>query len=316
MTKFCTIITQDFVPYAKSLYKSLFDYDNTIQFFVLVVDETFHSIQSDIIFLSLNEISETELVDRVKIKYKNNLNALRWSLKSVLMIHLLKAFKSDQVFFLDPDLYFFSDYKFLYDELGESSFLLSPHWKRLNPDVHDDSFKSLFSHGIYNAGFLGATSKGLETLYWWAEMCYYACEDNSDRGLFVDQKYLDLFPLRNPDSRILAHKGCNVAVWNRFECSRSFTENGGILINECFPVVFVHFTYLPYLIQHDSHLVELLKIYDQKLLDNGLPYSLIQKAIAYNTKQKLKSLNYFQRLVRKIVGKEFFSKYFFNSKKV
>lgn len=310
MPKFCTIITFDFLPYAKTLYQSLVQFDYEIEFFVLFVNGKNKPIDAKFECLFLEDLEEIDLVSQIQKKYHSNLNALRWSLKSILLIHLLKKFSNDQVFFIDPDICFFSDFRFLYKQLGHSSLLLSPHWKRPISSSEDDSFISLFTHGLYNAGFIGATSKGVATLTWWAEMCLYACEDNIEKGLFVDQKYLDLFPLLNTEVKVLTHKGCNVAVWNRYECQRSFSENGSIIINGNYPVVFVHFTYLPNLIQHDPHLVKLLEEYDKRLIRNGLPKSLLVKASEFNQRQKLKSLNIFQRIVRKVIGHKTYSKYF------
>jgi hypothetical protein len=40
---------------------------------------------------------------------------------------------------------------------------------------------------------------------------------------------------------IVNHKGCNVSNWNRVECKRTLVD-GKTLINEAFPIVFIHFT--------------------------------------------------------------------------
>lgn len=310
MSKFCTIITIDFVPFAKTLHQSLVQFDQNLEFYVLIVNGLNCEENLNFVCLNLDDLSEKELVDQIQEKYKDNNNALRWSLKSILLIHLLQKFKHEQVFFLDPDICFFSDFKFLFQELGDSSILLSPHWKRSTPSNEDDSFVSLFTHGLYNAGFVGATNKGIDILKWWAEMCLYACEDNSGKGIFVDQKYLDLFPLLNSEVKVLTHKGCNVAVWNRHECRRSYSEDGSIIINDKYPVVFVHFTYLPYLIRFDPQLVKLLEEYDKRLIQNGLPHSIMFKANQFNKKQSLRALNVFQRGLRKVIGHNSYSKYF------
>lgn len=310
MTFFCTIITSSFLPFAKTLFQSLTRFDPEIEFYALIVDGKLEKERVDFKILYLEDLSEQELVKKIRLKYSNSTDSFRWSLKPVLLIHLLKNHSRSQVFFVDPDICFYSDFTFLYRELGDSPFLLSPHWKRPTPDPKDDSFVSLFTHGLYNAGFVGATSKGINTLRWWAEMCLYACEDNSQLGLFVDQKYLDLFPLKEPDTKILSHRGCNVAVWNRFECQRAYDKEGQVIINGSYPLVFVHFTYLAYLIEHDQVLADLLQVYDQRLRENGLSYSLVQRAQAYIERQKLKKLNLWGRLVRKLNNMSSFKKSF------
>lgn len=310
MSIFCTLITSNFLPFAKTLFQSLKEFDSGIDFYALVVDDKNSIDITEFTCLRLVDLTEQELVNRIQEKYASTSDAFRWSLKSVLMTHLLKSNPNSQVFFVDPDICFFSDFRFLYNELGDSSFLLSPHWKRPTPDSQDDSFISLFTHGLYNAGFVGATSKGINTLRWWTEMCLYSCEDNSQSGLFVDQKYLDLFPLKEPDTKILSHRGCNVAVWNRFECHRAYDKDGQVLINGLYPLVFVHFTYLAYLIEHDQVLADLLYVYDQRLKENGLSYSLVQRAQAYIERQKLKKLNLWDRFVRKLNNMSSFKKSF------
>ena len=62
-----------------------------------------------------------------------------------------------------------------------------------------------------------------------------------ERGLFVDQAYLDLLPIYFESVKILRHRGCNVANWNQIECQREENQPGVITING-FPLVFIHFT--------------------------------------------------------------------------
>lgn len=300
MPVFCTVISSDFLPFAKTLYFSLRQFDRKIDFYALVVDSGEISESVPFQILSISDLSNQDLVSGIVGKYSSSSDAFRWSMKSVLMMHILNVRPTDQVFFVDPDICFFGDFRFLYEELGTSSFLLSPHWKRIEPNPKDDSFVSLFTHGLYNAGFVGATYKGLATLRWWAEMCIFACEDNSQLGLFVDQKYLDLFPFRNSDTRVLLHRGCNVAVWNQEQCRKTRGENGHVIINREFPLVFVHFTYLSYLLEHDPILSDLLDIYDKKIQEYGYSHSLVQRARDYNERQRLNKMSLPERLLRRL----------------
>jgi hypothetical protein len=95
--------------------------------------------------------------------------------------------------------------------------------------------------GLYNAGFVAVNKFALSTLEWWANACLYRCEKNAWRGLFDDQKYLDLVPIIEPKTLVLNHQGCNVAEWNREVCKRSINQSGNVLINEKWPVIFIHF---------------------------------------------------------------------------
>lgn len=305
---FCTIITPDYLPFARVLFQSIYKFDSNLDFYVLVVGDIKFQHESFFV-LKLNELDDRDLVRQIEIKYSNELNSLRWSLKSLLMIHLLKTGKYDQVFFVDPDICFYSDFTFLYDFLGTSSILLSPHWGCMDPFVSELYFNRLMTDGIYNGGFIGASKSGLNALYWWARMNIYACERDKNKGLFVDQAYLNVLPIINPDYKAISHRGCNVAEWNRHENHRSLDENGNLLINKEFPVVFIHFSNLGYLVEHDPLLVPFLERYEKDLKRNGFEGSLLSPAKSFVNRKRLKSLSFFERLIRKTLGINRFAKF-------
>lgn len=70
--------------------------------------------------------------------------------------------------------------------------------------------------GIYNLGFLGVgpTAEASEILGWWARRLRYQCVNEQGRGLFVDQKVIDLVPGFADGVRILRDSRYNVAYWN------------------------------------------------------------------------------------------------------
>lgn len=309
MRAFCTIITRSYFPFAKTLFHSIRKFDAEAEFFGLIVDGINPSEMTDFVVLEVKDLSEQVLTNSLIKRYQDNPDALRWSLKSVLLIHLLNSKKFSQVFFVDPDIYFYSDFRFLYEELGDKSFLLSPHWGCTDPQISPLYFQRLMTDGLYNAGFLGATFKAIPTLRWWAESCLRACERDKSRGLHDDQAYLNLFPILNPDSGIITHKGCNVAEWNRFEVSRSLDQEGKLVLDGKFPLVFIHFSNLGYLIEHDPFLVPFLKVYEERLRENGFKGSLIDTANSFVKRQRLKNLTISERVVRKIFGEKFFTKF-------
>jgi hypothetical protein len=225
------------------------------------------------------------------------------------MIHLLKTDKYEQVFFVDPDLYFYSDFRFLYEELGDHSFLLSPHWGCMHPEKSELYFQRLMTDGLFNAGFLGASPKGLDTLHWWAESCLHACERDKSRGLHDDQGYLNLFPIMSPDTKILRHKGCNVAEWNRFEIPRSLDENGNLILDGRYPLVFIHFSNLGYLVEHDQLLVPYLGRYEEELKKNGFGGGLISSAKSFVNRNRLRRLTILERIIRKMLGSDRFAQW-------
>lgn len=266
MKTFCTIITSDFYPYAQALYASLIKYNPDTQLQVLVVDSNSLPAQranAGIVLHFITEISGYSLVSDMYKKYAHlNADKLRWALKPPFLSYLLEHGFSKTIY-ADCDIFFFNDHSFLFDELDESSVLLTPHWTVSNPVVNEDNFLSSFEGGLFNAGFIGASVKGIPALRWWAEACLYRIERDIKKGLFDDQRYLDAVPVLFEDVKIIRHKGCNVATWNYDECKRILVDKQ-VMINGKYPIIFIHF---------NTMLVkQILKGHDNLLLPYFLEY--------------------------------------------
>lgn len=263
-TTFCTITTRSHLRQTQALINSIRRFMPQVGFIVLLVDGDDCMDGAEV--LSIQEVTQTETAQSIVKKYSRKADHLRWSLKPVLISHLLGK-GHEQVIYLDNDLYFFSDPSFLFAELQDRSVLLCPHWRIHEPEESKAWFQVNFTDGVYNAGFVGATQAGKEAMDWWARACLYACEQSFKKGLFDDQKYLDLIPAEFENVGILQHKGCNVAFWNVNRHSLS-EQDGQVLVNNKWPVVFVHFTAkLEQEIQQGKYppLAPLLKEYTQAI---------------------------------------------------
>ena len=236
---FCTITTASHMYKTYALAESLSATGNNM-LHVLVIDGGKDYSFTDCKFYDLHDIRESQIGQQIIGKYKNEKDKLRWSLKPVFMKHLMQQGASDKIIYLDNDLFFYFDSNFLFELLDKHSFLLTPHYYKNNPKRDQNWFEANFRVGLYNAGFVGASDKAIDTLQWWADCCAYRCEKSAIRGLFDDQKYLDLVPVLEETAHIVRHKGCNVAGWNTEVCKREIVE-GQVLIDGKYPVVFIHF---------------------------------------------------------------------------
>lgn len=282
MRTFCTIITSDYSPYAATLYRSVLNFNSDEKMAVLVCDDgditnllkDFPKIQIHKLENVFKEYKADELIN----KYRNNIDALRWSLKSVYVNYLLRN-GYDKVLYADCDIFFFDDYEFLFEELDKHSLLLTPSHTTSSPYSHEEEFLSGFQYGQFNAGFFGAGKESEKALKWWANCCSYKVEINFEHGLFVDQKYLDALPVLFENVSIIKHKGCNIAFWNQHECKRTLV-NGKVLINEKYPIVFIHFTnkYIPELLNGNDPLIYRFYLIYQELF--GRSGTNIKKFIA------------------------------------
>ena len=238
--QFCTITTQSHLYKVYALAESLKNQGHGFLLNVLVIDDNTDYNFENCRFFKLSDIEAQQSAKEIISKYRRNKDKLRWSLKPVLMKYLLTQTGNDRLIYLDNDLYFFSDYAFLFGLLNTHSFLLTPHYYQNDPNQNQNWLEANFRIGLYNAGFVGANKTALNTLQWWADCCLYRCEKNSFRGMFDDQKYLDIVPIIEPTALILRHKGCNVAGWNAVICRREIVDHR-VLIDGKYDIVFIHF---------------------------------------------------------------------------
>ena len=227
----CTISTLSHLFKAYALAESLRPFGFKIN--VLVVDEDQLSrVNSpiEINLFGLKDITSTQ-GKRMIAKYSNNLDKLRWGLKSVFLAQLLK--ENDQIIYCDNDVHFFKSPEVYFQKLETQSVLLTPHYYKSNPNDEQNWLEANYRVGLYNAGFIGVNKSGVDALIWWENCCLYNIKKSFSRGLFDDQKYLDLLPVIFDNVKVIKTKTSNLAGWNFMTLKPKIED-----------VVFVHFAEL------------------------------------------------------------------------
>jgi len=238
MPVFCTIITPDFIPFAKCLHSSILLHLPGAVMYVLVTDEEKRPDNGLLRFLRLGDLNSEQAVS-IRKKYEGFNDHLRWPLKPALILQLLE--EHEEVIYTDADLCFFGSLQPLLDGLKHHSILLTPHGAPADPFRYREKFEMNFLSGLYNAGFVAVNRRARNALQWWATACYFRMEDDKSNGYFVDQRYLDLVPVIDPQAGIVHHQGCNIGSWNIESFRRETKDDGTVLINGKFEVIFIHF---------------------------------------------------------------------------
>ena len=238
----CTIASTNFLSRAMSTLLSMKKYKKDVDFYILNAPATGQKNVSgqleNIKVLDKNFIKEYELIDLNNNYHNDN---TRWATKPFLIKKLLK--KYDKVIYVEPDDYFVSDWNFLLEDID--GLLLTRHWRPASASYKN--FSVNFTHGFFNAGFIGASKKSLDAINWWADCCYWKCEESPGIGLYVDQRYLDFIHLNFDNVKACKHKGCNLASWNDTELRKTFLGDKVIVTdvdNNVFESVFFHFSHL------------------------------------------------------------------------
>jgi hypothetical protein len=271
MQTFCTIITADYLPFAKVLHASLQKNVPGTPLQVLVVEKNDFASSPDFVIHSADTVCTSPVAKGIYKKYAHtNTDHFRWALKPVFISYLFDM-GFNKVIFADHDLFFVNNFSFLTDELETHNILLTPHWADLDPVKNETSLLTVLQGGLYNAGFIAANKKGTEIINWWAEMCHYKTENKPELGLFVDQKYLDILPVKFSDVKVIKHQGCNLASWNIETCRREM-KDGKLIINQQFDPIFIHLnreTIANILNGNDKLLKPFLEEYMQLLKNEG-----------------------------------------------
>ena len=146
--------------------------------------------------------------------------------------------EESQFVYLDPDVYVYSDFVELRNELKHSPIVLCPHL--LKPGNIDMELSST-AHGVYNLGFLGISrsEEGRKCVDWWADRLYLFCYDDIQRGIFTDQKWFDLVPCFF-NATVFKHHGYDFAPWSLLNCNME--TRGSEYYIEGDPLRFIHFS--------------------------------------------------------------------------
>lgn len=171
--------------------------------------------------------------------YKHAIVEASTAVKGQFFRYLFKEYPQEtQFIYLDPDCYVYSDFIELKEMLQTRPIILCPHL--LQPGNIDMELSST-AHGVYNLGFLAVNSsdEAKRFINWWADRLYLFCYDDIARGIFTDQKWVDLAPCFF-DVEICKHHGYDFAPWSLYECGMTY-ENGDYRVKGD-ELRFIHFS--------------------------------------------------------------------------
>ena len=211
-----TICSNNYVPMAKVLVQSVRQHHQNATLYLcladkLLPDSEFYPPDCQVIVAEDLNIPEFP-----QFAFRYDVLEFNTAIKPFMLLDLLKR-GHDGVLYFDPDIEVFSPLDSIAHKLDEgASFVLTPHLLQPAEGDSDPDDVGVMRAGVYNLGFLGvgATEEVPATLNWWARRLRYQCIGDQDRGLFVDQKFIDLVPGFADSVQIVRDSRYNVAYWN------------------------------------------------------------------------------------------------------
>ena len=238
-TAVCSVISPNYRPFARVLMSSLRLHEPQWDRYVLLVggkadagdEEPFQTI-------ALDSIGLPDIAD---LSFRYTMLEMDTAVKPWLIAHLF-ARGYDRVVYLDPDVVVYSRLAEL--DGDEQPFItLTPHLTSPVEDAGHARERTILLAGAYNLGFIAITrDPQLDAfLDWWKRRLERECIVEPERGLFVDQKWVDLVPGLFDRVVALRHDGYNVAYWNLQQRHVTRGDGDTFLVNGQ-PLRFFHFS--------------------------------------------------------------------------
>ncbi len=291
-----TIAARNFVPYATVLHQSLRQHHPDVHFVLALCDEDTGiddaALGYDVLRLSaLRDVRVWGMAERY------NITEFCTAIKPMVFQTLMRRYPGHRICYFDPDILVTSPLTELEQAFAEgASMVLTPHLLQPSPRPELFADDRMLRFGAYNLGFLGVrdSAETRAAMAWWAGKLEHQCLIDLPNGLFVDQKWADLFPALLDGVRVLRHPGYNVAYWNLLERRVRFAD--GVWLANGEPLRFMHFsghdvTRPAVLSRHADYLDQLgigdirllLPIYRDRLLQAGLlDYAALPFAFRWN----------------------------------
>lgn len=243
----CTIAAENYLPKALHLAETARRHHPDAVLVLCLVERTLHpSAAGDSPFDRQILAADLGLPGFNHFAFRHTVLELSTAIKPALLQWLLRSYPGEAVFYyLDPDIDVHGPFDEANDRLTSASILATPHHVGdvTHPTEIVDVVLPVLRYGIFNLGFLGLRRSDVAEsfLAWWAHKLALFCYADPARGLFVDQKWIDLacgiFPIT-----VLSEPGYNVANWNIGSRPivgqpRAYTVCGR-------PLRFVHFSHI------------------------------------------------------------------------
>ena len=280
-----TLCSNNYLAHAKTLGDSVRSTNPDFHFIIGLVDKRNPAIDYSF-------FKDFEIIDYDKIGFsffhemivQYNVIEFNTAVKPFYLEYLLNRYGiGSKVFYIDPDILVYSSLNTLATILDENNIVLTPMLTLASEEVTTDELVAL-RHGIYNLGFIGVkySEETFRFVKWWQKRLRSHCVVDKPRGLFVDQKWVDLAPLFFKGIFLFPDPGYNMAWWN-FAERKLLKSNGTYCVNDPqHELVFFHFSgykvgsdyytgrvqKAEYALQARPDLLEIFKDYSTRLAAN------------------------------------------------
>ncbi len=245
----CTIVTKNYLAYARALAISLTEHNPSIKLYVLLADRIdgyFDPGKEPFELIRLEDLPDQQVIQIMCFYYTpfEFCNALRGMLHEYIYEQKIATYW----IYLDSDILIYNSLEVIFKLLEDSSILLNPHIiEPVNQSNLDGIEVKILVSGIYNSGFLGLkrTNETRKFIKWFKQrLIHYCFQRRGQEGelfmLSADQLWLNFVPHFFSETAFLVHPGANVGYWNLISDTITKKDNTYFINDQ--PILFIHFS--------------------------------------------------------------------------
>jgi hypothetical protein len=208
-----TIVSNNYLHYANTLFDSVKEFCPEADLFLGLCDKSVNETSCP--GAEIIELADLPIENLGRFIYQYSILELNTAIKPYVIEQLMNK-GYDKVIYIDPDIKIFGSLDGMLSLLDQHNILLTPHLTNLLDDGKLPNELGILQAGSYNLGYIGLRTceETRKLVKWWQAKLYKECVVDLSRGLFVDQKWMDMVPSLFEGVYINRDEGWNVAYWN------------------------------------------------------------------------------------------------------
>ncbi len=239
-TCFFTIVSNNYRHFARTLARSVREHNPDIDAFLAVCDAPLDASDPRDAYTEI-PVRKLGLPQFDRFTFQYTILELNTAIKPWVIAELF-ARGYERVIYFDPDIKVYGSVAPILEALEHADIVLTPHLTDRLDDGRKPTELMILQSGSYNLGFiaLARTENTRRFVEWWQRKLERDCVVDIPRGLFTDQKWIDLVPGMYDKVSIVRDPGWNVAYWNLNH--RAVTRDAsGVRVNGA-PLLFFHYS--------------------------------------------------------------------------
>ncbi len=204
---FCTLFDSYYIHKGIATYLSLENVAQDFHLYVMAFDKDCYEMLNSFGFVKMTVelVDDFETPDLLAVKPSRNKAEYCWTCGSAVTWYFLNKYQLPSITYIDSDLFFLSNPKIVFDEIGDKSIAVTEH------NNVDSSMSGRF---CVQFNYFKNDVEGRTALKWWRDSCVEWCFDRYEDGKFGDQRYVDQFLDRYQSLCIVQNLGVGVGPWN------------------------------------------------------------------------------------------------------